>query len=122
MLRTWDFSGTIDFYTKVLGFECRARSDEWAWALLAREGVELMLSGPNEHLGESKAAFTGSLYFNVDDVDAVWAELKDKARVEYPLENFDYGMREFAIYDNNGYLLQFGQEITPGSGEEASHA
>ena len=21
------------------------------------------------------------------------------------------GMREFAIYDNNGYLLQFGQEI-----------
>jgi len=36
--------------------------------------------------------------------------LKDKVRVCYPLENFEYGMREFAIYDNNGYLLQFGQE------------
>jgi len=23
----------------------------------------------------------------------------------------DWGMREFAIYDNNGYMLQFGQEI-----------
>jgi catechol 2,3-dioxygenase-like lactoylglutathione lyase family enzyme len=22
-----------------------------------------------------------------------------------------YGMREFAIYDNNSYLLQFGQEV-----------
>lgn len=21
----------------------------------------------------------------------------------------EYGMREFAIYDNNGYILQFGQ-------------
>jgi hypothetical protein len=26
----------------------------------------------------------------------------------YPLEDFDYGMREFAIYDSKGYLFQFG--------------
>lgn len=26
-------------------------------------------------------------------------------------KNDDWGMREFAIYDNNGYLLQFGQEV-----------
>ena len=26
-------------------------------------------------------------------------------------EDFEHGMREFAIYDNNGYMLQFGQEI-----------
>ena len=24
------------------------------------------------------------------------------------MEEFHYGMREFAIYDNNGYMLQFG--------------
>ena len=54
---------------------------------------------------------TGALYFNVEDVDAAWEELKDKAPVEYPIENFDFGMREFAIRDCNGYLLQFGQEI-----------
>ena len=30
--------------------------------------------------------------------------------VVYPMETFGYGMREFAVYDNNGYLLQFGQE------------
>jgi uncharacterized glyoxalase superfamily protein PhnB len=37
--------------------------------------------------------------------------LKDSTTVVYPLEDFDYGMREFAIRDNNGYVLQFGQEI-----------
>ena len=37
---------------------------------------------------------------------------QDKARVVYPIENFFYGMREFAIRDNNGYILQFGQEIS----------
>jgi hypothetical protein len=42
-------------------------------------------------------------------VDGLWQRLKDRARVCYPIENFEYGMRELAIYDNNGYLLQFGQ-------------
>lgn len=29
----------------------------------------------------------------------------------YPAEDFPFGMRGFIIYDNNGHLLQFGQEI-----------
>jgi hypothetical protein len=40
-----------------------------------------------------------------------WSQLKDQARVYYAIETFPYGMREFAIYDNNGYLLQFGEAI-----------
>ena len=27
------------------------------------------------------------------------------------IETFDWGLRGFAIYDNNSYMLQFGQEI-----------
>jgi hypothetical protein len=38
--------------------------------------------------------------------------LCSKLRIFYPLEDFDYGMREFAIYDNNGCLLQFGQDLS----------
>jgi uncharacterized glyoxalase superfamily protein PhnB len=45
-------------------------------------------------------------------VDAIWENIKESANICYPIETFDYGMREFGIYDNNGYLLQFGQEIT----------
>ena len=41
----------------------------------------------------------------------LWQQIKERATVVYPLEDFEYGMREFAIRDNNGYILQFGQEI-----------
>jgi uncharacterized glyoxalase superfamily protein PhnB len=111
MLRTWDLSGTIEFYTRVLGFECKAQEPELGWASLSLGPVSLMLSGPNEHEGDVEPAFTGSLYFRVRDVEDLWSRLKDRARVCYPIETFGWGMREFAIYDNNGYLLQFGQDV-----------
>jgi len=111
MMWTEDLKGTVDFYTDVLGFTCGEFNEEWGWATLCKDDVSLMLSLPNEHTLYEKIGFTGSFYFHTDDVDALWNELKDKAKVCYDLENFEYGMREFAIYDNNGYLLQFGQEI-----------
>ncbi len=109
MLRTWDLPATVEFYTRVLGFTCDVFSKEWGWASLHWDSVFIMFSGPNSHERDAAPAFTGSLYFRVIDVDALWQYLKDKARVSYPIENFEYGMREFAIYDNNGYLLQFGE-------------
>ncbi|MFZ2031845.1 MAG: VOC family protein [Vitreimonas sp.] len=111
MLYTADFEGTLAFYADVLGFALEVRLDEYGWADLSRDRVEVMIAKPNEHMPFEKATFTGSIYFNVDDVDALWAELKDKTTVCYPVETFDYGMREFAIFDNNGYLLQFGQSV-----------
>ncbi|MGH7613983.1 MAG: bleomycin resistance protein [Gemmatimonadales bacterium] len=112
MLRTWDLPGSIEFYRRVLGFECKAHDPEWGWASLTCGSVTLMFSGPNEHEGDKAPAFTGSLYFRVGDVDSLWLRLKDQARVAYPIETFEYRMREFAIYDNNGYLLQFGQAVS----------
>jgi uncharacterized glyoxalase superfamily protein PhnB len=110
MLRTWDTAATVEFYTAILGFVRESQTEEWA--SLRRDGVRLMLARPNHHEGDQKPSFTGSLYFHVDDVDALWAAVKDRAKVCYPIETFSYGMREFAIYDNNGYLLQFGQPVT----------
>jgi uncharacterized glyoxalase superfamily protein PhnB len=70
-----------------------------------------MFALPNEHRNIPKPIMSGSLYFRPDSVDAVWGQLKDKTKICYPIENFEYGMREFAIYDNNGYILQFGQPL-----------
>ena len=109
MLRTWDLPGSIAFYTEVLGFECERASEEWGWASLRRDDAAIMLAGPDLHAGDTAPAFTGSLYLKTDDVNALWERLKDRVRICYPIETFDYGMREFAIYDNNGYVLQFGQ-------------
>jgi len=101
---------TIRFYRDVLGFECANQMD--GWAALQRDQVELTISLPNAHEPFEKPTLTGSIYFNTSDVDALWEQIKDKASVVYPIENFFYGMREFAIRDNNGYILQFGQEIS----------
>ncbi|MGB3228397.1 MAG: hypothetical protein WBB02_10545, partial [Saprospiraceae bacterium] len=52
-----------------------------------------------------------SFYFVIEDIDALWELLKEQTYIAYPIEDFDWNMREFGIFDNNGYLLQFGQEI-----------
>jgi uncharacterized glyoxalase superfamily protein PhnB len=104
-----DMDESIRFYCGVLGFRCAKRIE--GWASLERGLAEIMLSLPNEHLPFDKRAFTGSFYFQAEDVDSMREQLREKTTIVYPLENFEYGMREFAIRDINGYILQFGQEI-----------
>lgn len=111
MLYTADLLATVDFYVNKLGFTRQAYDAELGWASLRFDQVEIMFSLPNDHLPFEKPHFTGSFYCYTDQVDALWQQLQGKAAVAYPIENFEYGMREFAVYDNNGYLLQFGQEI-----------
>ena len=111
MLWTEDLDATIEFYTSIVGFILRERNDDWGWASLQCDDVFLMLAKPNEHTEYDQIGFTGSFYFTTDDVEAMWSKLKDKARVCYDIETFPWGMREFAVYDNNGYLLQFGQDV-----------
>lgn len=112
MMYTEDLDATIGFYENVLGFSCREKNEDWGWASLNCDDVWIMLARPNEHMHYDKIGFTGSFYFTTDDVEELWAKLRDKAKVCYDIETFPWGMREFAIYDNNGYLLQFGQEIS----------
>jgi uncharacterized glyoxalase superfamily protein PhnB len=112
MLRTWDVSGSVNFYVEVLGFAVKGMSGDQGWACVERDGVAVMFSAPNAHEGDTSPCFTGSIYFDCDQVDQLWDAVKNRARVCYPIEDFDYGMREFGIYDNNGYLLQFGNSLS----------
>lgn len=115
MLETENLRETIKFYTDMLGFICEGTypdTENLCWASLRKDDVSIMFTSRNEHSAIEKTTMTGSLYFNTEDVNQIWEELKDKAIIEYPVENFEYGMREFAIRDPNGYLLQFGQEIS----------
>jgi uncharacterized glyoxalase superfamily protein PhnB len=113
-LYTRDIRGSVEFYVTALGFE-HDGPDATGVAFVRRDGVEIMFSWPNARLPFDTPVLTGSLYIRCDDVDAAWEKVKGAARVCYPVEDFDYGMREFAIFDNNGYLLQFGQEIDAAS-------
>jgi len=111
MIWTEQLTETIDFYCDILGFSCGERNDDWGWAALHKDECELMLAKPNAHTPFEKPTFTGTFYIKTDDVETLWHQLKDKVTVVYELETFDWGMKEFAVYDNNGYMIQFGQEV-----------
>jgi len=111
ILWTENLDASIDFYTQILGFSLQEKNEDWQWASLEKNRVGIMLTKPNQHEGFSKIGFTGSFYFTVDHVNELWEELKTKTKICYEIETFDWEMREFAIYDNNGYILQFGQHI-----------
>jgi uncharacterized glyoxalase superfamily protein PhnB len=113
MLEAENLRATIGFYTEILQFECvdiLPNATNPTWAYLEKDGIGLMFTRRSEDAPTGKTSLTGSLYFHVADIEETWTQLKDKAEIEYPLQDFDYGMREFAIRDPNGYLLQFGNE------------
>lgn len=112
ILWTKDLKATTDYYTEVLGFKLDDLNEELGWAHVSKHEVQIMFSLPNEHVPFEEPKFTGSLYIFVNGVDSMWEEVKDHVKVCYPIEDANYGMREFGIFDNNGYLIQFGQEIS----------
>ncbi len=111
ILWTENLNASIEFYTEILGFTLQERNDDWQWASLEKNRVGIMLAIPNQHESFKEIGFTGSFYFTVDHVDQLWEKVKTKAKICYGIETFDWEMREFAVYDNNGYILQFGQHI-----------
>jgi len=111
MLWTKHLNLTVGFYTNILKFNCDELNEKLGWASLSRDNVQFMLAVPKQHPEFKEAQFTGTIYIHTDDVEKLWKELKDKVEIVYPIDNFETGMREFAIYDNNRYIIQFGQEI-----------
>lgn len=110
-----DLEATINFYTQTLGFEIfKVMKEEDGtpyWCNLYRDDAEIMFTNRNAHSKVPKATFTGVLYFYPDQVDELWKELKGKVQVEWEPQDFGYGMYDFAIRDNNGFILVFGQTL-----------
>lgn len=111
ILYTKDLDGSIAFYTALMGFTLNDVNNELNWASLTNGPIELMLSAPVDLDEQGTPSFTGSFYFRVKNINEWWTTIQDKATICYPLEVFDWGMQEFAIYDNNGYVLQFGEPV-----------
>ena len=55
---------------------------------------------------------TGTLFIEVEGVDALHDRLKPAVKIVMPIETKFYGMREFAIEDPDGYVITFA-ERTP---------
>ena len=107
-----DVRVTIDWYVTTLGFNETNYVEDWQWGQVRKDEIWIMFGKPAELAEHGKSEFTGSLYFNVDDVESLWQKFKDSPSVFYPLETFEWQMKEFAIKDINGYILQFGQDVS----------
>lgn len=100
---------TIAFYKK-LGFDGRLVGD--GYAILNRGDIELHFF-PHPEL-KPEECYSGC-YVRMPEVDSLHAELsradlpqRGIPRME-PVENKPLGMREFALLDEDGNLLKFGQ-------------
>ena len=54
---------------------------------------------------------TGTLFIEVDGVDALHDRLKPDVKIVMPIVTQFYGMREFAIEDPDGYLITFAERV-----------
>jgi len=118
---------TVDFYGDVLGFEFvmgvredgqevvtqRQEGGTLAFAVMKCGGVEMMFQ-TRKSLSQEIPAFGGmgiggsfTFYIDVEDVDGLYAKLKDKVTMIKDMQTTFYGKREFYIRDCNGYVLVF---------------
>jgi uncharacterized glyoxalase superfamily protein PhnB len=112
LLNVEDVTRSIAFYVGAMGFTV---VDSWQyegrirWAKLAVGGIELML---NEH-GENSPARRGKhhghrdvvLYFDVDGLDSLWIQLNQDGLKPGVIRTEDYGARQFALIDPDGYEI-----------------
>ncbi|HUR30251.1 MAG TPA: VOC family protein [Saprospiraceae bacterium] len=121
ILWTKDLQGTISFYENVLGFKGQSHFPNFV--SLLRQDVEIMFIVPQDEPQDCKdpkdkeaffpkAMLTGSLFITIDEVDKFWKLVKNNATIKSTLADREYLMRDFSIFDNNGYELVFGQDIS----------
>ncbi len=110
VLKVTDLGRSIAWYTSVLGFQAEGRSaqDGGGENCFLRAGETELLLTTGAHLGGSPV-FTGTLYFRVVGVDALFARVGSRPEIVWPLERQEYGTREFGVRDPDGYLLAFAE-------------
>jgi uncharacterized glyoxalase superfamily protein PhnB len=104
----------IGFYTRILGFQlCWHSPNDGGGenAMLQAGATELLLS-TGAHLG-GQPEFTGTLYFQMDGVREFYDRVQEHVEIVWPLEEMEYGQREFGLHDCDGYTLAFSEEIHP---------
>jgi len=113
-LRVPDIEAAVTFFTDTLGFKVSIRAGEYAFVY--RDDVAFRLVEDDKLPPRGNGRYTS--YIDVDDVDALYAELKPKldllpaGHVQPPCDQ-PYGQREIAIIGPDGDLIGFGSPIPP---------
>lgn len=106
MIPSFDIPKTVSFFTDLLGFAIER--DDKNYMILYKDNSMVHILRAGENIGEME------FYFEVDDVDEVWNNIKDKVegmKFKPPFDR-EYGMREIhIIIPETKTLLFIGQSI-----------
>ncbi len=102
---------STSFYTNQLGFSLYA---SWGtpmdYAVLKRDGITINLTAQDTSVTLPTA---NSLYIFCHDIQDLYTSFQAKSiSFAEPLNQTEYGMREFVVEDNTGYRLAFGQSAS----------
>ena len=112
-----DVIATAKYYRDRLGFDFdRFWGEPPCFCMPRRDGHMVMLSqveDPKHIVPHHKVVDNmWNIYFWVDDVETIHAELKDRgATIDYDLCIQPHGCKEFGVQDLDGYDIAFGQDI-----------
>ena len=122
---------TVNFYETILGFslvmavpetqdgieQSIADSKKYVFAMVVKDKVELMFQQTESFKQDLKfakelpIAASVSFYMEVNGVDNLFNNVKDKVSEISELKTAWHGMKEFYIKDNNGYILGFAEKV-----------
>ncbi|MFB6233408.1 MAG: VOC family protein [Haloarculaceae archaeon] len=117
-----DLEETVSWYERVFDADAVATlpeegEDSW-WAQLEIGDASLMLQERGS-LSEKLPALEGAslggsvaFYMDVDDAEALQADLEaEGVEILDEVHETDFGWRQFAVEDCNGYVLWFGEKL-----------
>lgn len=105
-----DLERSATYYRDVLGFRIRWKEAS-DWRLVERDRVRVMLGHcPRDMRPNELGSHNWFGYFEVDDVDALYAEITARGAICTAPKGTHYGMREIVVTTIDGHRIVFGQE------------
>jgi uncharacterized glyoxalase superfamily protein PhnB len=121
---------TVGFYQDILGFklvmavpetgdgieQSLQEGKEYCYVAMQKDDLEFMFERSDRFMEDTKLLKTSaigasvSFYMEVEGIEDFYNELKDKNIETTELKTQWYGMREFYMQDNSGYVLGFAEK------------
>lgn len=95
-------------FTLLATHACEGQPLDWARLAFGEDSVMFSLGGRPSDADRREV----DLYVGVDDIDALFTTLKDRAEIVEGLHDTEYGMREFIVRDLNRFWITFGQPVS----------
>ena len=125
-LKVLDFKTSLDFYTRLAGFEVLFDRPEHDFAMLGIYSARLMIEGLTDKsrtwkVGALERPFGRGINFQIEvpDVQSLYERFKnenyplflDMEEKWYRMNDVELGNKQFLVQDPDGYLLRFFQDL-----------